>query len=120
MSGPHVCDALGLGLDHRAEVVPAQGALLLKEVRTAFRSSSDRVSRSSCSIARRCWMVYSTKSLADSPQGVREPLAGARVQDIAQAGKGDLSNWVELMEAVEALCPTWPAAPVGVHGGYRL
>ena len=25
-----------------------------------------------------------------------------------QAGRGDLSDWVELMEAVEALCPVWP------------
>jgi hypothetical protein len=65
-------------------------------------------------------MDYSTKSLADSAKGVREPLAGTQAQDIAQAGKGDLSDWVELMEAVEALCPVWPAAPVGAHGGYRL
>ncbi|MGB5851340.1 MAG: hypothetical protein WBG85_03495 [Rhodanobacter sp.] len=28
--------------------------------------------------------------------------------DVVQAGRGDLSDWVELMEAVEALCPVWP------------
>jgi len=30
------------------------------------------------------------------------------VLDVVQAGRGDLSDWVELMEAVEALCPVWP------------
>ena len=65
-------------------------------------------------------MDYSGKSLTDGAKGVREPFAGARVQDIAQAGKGDLSDWVELMEVVEALCPVWPPAPVVVHDEYRL
>ena len=55
-------------------------------------------------------MEYSTKSLPKSAEGVRELLAGGRVLDIVQAGKGDLSDWVELMEAVEALCPVWPVA----------
>ena len=39
--------------------------------------------------------------------GVREPLAGSDVLDVVQAGRGDLSDWVALMEAVEALCPVW-------------
>ena len=65
-------------------------------------------------------MGYSTKSLTDSAKGVREPLAGGRVLEVVQAGKGDLSDWVELMEAVEALCPVWPAAPSGKRSGYRL
>jgi len=30
--------------------------------------------------------------------------------DVVQAGRGDLSDWVELMEAVEALCPVRPRA----------
>lgn len=55
-------------------------------------------------------MEYSTKWLPKSAERVREPLAGGRVLDIVQAGKGDLSDWVELMEAVEALCPVWPVA----------
>lgn len=65
-------------------------------------------------------MDYSTKSLTESAKGVREPLAGAGVRDVVQPGKGDLSDWVELMEAVEALCPMWPAVPLGVHDEYML
>ena len=65
-------------------------------------------------------MDYSTKSLTDSAKGVREPLAGGRVRDAAQVGKGELSDWVELMEAVEALCPVWPAAPIEERGEFRL
>ncbi len=41
-------------------------------------------------------------------EGAREPLVGASVLDVVQAGRGDLSDWVKLMEAVEALCPVWP------------
>jgi hypothetical protein len=65
-------------------------------------------------------MDYSTKLPTESAKGVREPLAGGRVLDVAQVGKGDLSDWVELMEAVEALCPVWPVAPLGVHDDFRL
>lgn len=39
---------------------------------------------------------------------VREQLVGCDVLDIVQMGRGDLSDWVELMEAVEALCLVWP------------
>ncbi|MEO5831536.1 MAG: hypothetical protein ABIQ36_13305 [Rhodanobacter sp.] len=53
-------------------------------------------------------MDYSPKSPTDNAKGVRDPLAGGRVLDVVQVGKGDLSDWVELMEAVEALCPVWP------------
>jgi hypothetical protein len=35
-------------------------------------------------------------------------LVGSDVLDVVQAGRGDLSDWVELMEAVEVLCPVWP------------
>jgi hypothetical protein len=40
--------------------------------------------------------------------------------DVVQVGKGDLSDWLELMEAVEALCPVWPVVPLGVQDEYRL
>lgn len=53
-------------------------------------------------------MNYSPKSPTKKHEGVREPLAGSGVLDVAQAGRSDLSDWVELMEAVEALCPVWP------------
>ena len=65
-------------------------------------------------------MEYWTKSLTESIKGVREPLAGGRVLEVVQSGKEDLSDWVELMEAVEALCPVWPAAEKGNAGTYRL
>lgn len=65
-------------------------------------------------------MNCSTKSLAKNTDGVREPLAGGRVLEVVQARKGDLSDWVELMEVVEALCPVWPVAPHGMRDEYRL
>lgn len=40
--------------------------------------------------------------------GICEPLVGSDVLDAVQTGGGDLSDWMELMEAVEALCPVWP------------
>lgn len=42
------------------------------------------------------------------PDRVAEPLAGSYVVSAPLPGKGDLSDWVELMEVVEALCPMWP------------
>lgn len=53
-------------------------------------------------------MNYSPKSPTTKHNGVREPLTGSGVLDVVQAGRGDLSDWVELMDAVEALCPVWP------------
>lgn len=53
-------------------------------------------------------MNYSPKSPTTKHEGVREPLVGGDVLDVVQVGKGDLSDWMELMEAVEALCPVWP------------
>jgi hypothetical protein len=53
-------------------------------------------------------MNYLPKSSTTKLEGVREPLVGGDVLDVVQAGRGDLSDWVELMEAVEALCPVWP------------
>ena len=59
-------------------------------------------------------MTYSPKSPTTKHEGVREPLVGGDVLDVVQAGRGDLSDWEELMEAVEALCPVWP------RGKYRM
>lgn len=53
-------------------------------------------------------MNDSPKSSTTKHEGVREPLISGNVLDVVQAGRGDLSDWVELMEAVEALCPVWP------------
>jgi hypothetical protein len=65
-------------------------------------------------------MDYSLKSLPESATSLRKPLAGGQVLDVVQAGKGDLSDWVELMEVVEALCSKWPAVPIKEHSGYWL
>jgi hypothetical protein len=50
------------------------------------------------------------------PNGVGEPLVGGYVVLASLPGKGDLSDWVELMEVVEALCPVWPERATGVAG----
>ncbi len=51
-------------------------------------------------------MSYSPKSKgAKPPAGI---LAGADFPADRTWEQGDFSNWVELMEAVEALCPVWP------------
>jgi hypothetical protein len=66
-------------------------------------------------------MSYLRRSPTRSVDGVRESLAGGEVRDTAQQpGKADLSDWVELMEAVEALCPVWPEAARRTEGDYRL
>ena len=58
--------------------------------------------------------------LPESADGVRELLIGPRVLYAIRSGEGDLSDWVELMEAVEALCPVWPKMGVTRVGTYRL
>ena len=65
-------------------------------------------------------MNYSPKSPTTKRDGVREPLVGGGVLDVVQAGRGDLSDWVELMEAVEALCPVWPAREWQLVREYKL
>lgn len=57
-------------------------------------------------------MNDSPKSPATKHAGVREPLIGGDVLDVVQVGKGDLSDWVEWMAAVEAV---WPVRPRGKH-----
>lgn len=53
-------------------------------------------------------------------ESVRDPLVGGDVPDVVLAGKGDLSDWVELMGAVEALCPVWPARERQLVREYKL
>lgn len=61
-------------------------------------------------------MNYSPKLPKTQPEGVREPLAGGAVPYVVQVGRGDLSDWVELMEVVEALCPVWLERKRGCDG----
>ncbi|MBA2079610.1 hypothetical protein [Rhodanobacter sp. PCA2] len=66
-------------------------------------------------------MNSSPKSTTTHADRVAEPLAGDYVTSAPLPGKGDLSDWVELMEAVEALCPVWPERPkVVADGSYKL
>ena len=66
-------------------------------------------------------MNSSPKSPTMHPDWVAEPLVGGYVAPASLPGKGDLSDWVELMEAVEALCPVWPEREgLGVKGKYKL
>jgi hypothetical protein len=49
-----------------------------------------------------------------------EPFDAASVVLIPRLGRSDLSDWVDLMELVQALCPTWPARPEEKYGEFRL
>jgi hypothetical protein len=44
-------------------------------------------------------------------------------RDVASApvpAHSDLSDWIELMDAIEALCPVWPEHQAREAGTYRL
>ena len=58
------------------------------------------------------------KSPAIDHESVGEPLVGGDVLNIVQVGKGDVSDWMELMEAVEVLCPVWTVRKQ--HMGQRV
>lgn len=60
------------------------------------------------------------KSPIDRPEGERHPLAGAGVVSIPLPARSDLSDWVDLMEVVEALCPKWPAQKPQRYGTFKL
>ncbi len=65
-------------------------------------------------------MNDSPKSPATKHESARGPLVGGCVLDVVQVGSGDLSDWVELMEAVEALCPVWPVRERRLVGAGKL
>lgn len=60
------------------------------------------------------------KSPLDRPGGERHPLAGPNVVSIPLPARSDLSDWVDLMEVVEALCPQWPAQKPQRDGNFKL
>ena len=49
-----------------------------------------------------------------------EELAGRDVASISVPTNSDLSDWIELMDAIEALCPVWPEHPAREAGIYKL
>lgn len=48
------------------------------------------------------------------------PLVGPAIPKISLPGRSDLSDWLDLMEVVEALCPQWPARPAEKYGQFKL
>lgn len=66
------------------------------------------------------FLNYLPKSPMNQPDHINEVFAGAEVAEVVQSGPADLSDWAELMEAVEALCPVWPAESQDVGSEYRL
>jgi hypothetical protein len=98
----------------------------LDDIRALLRAQRGRLNMgrsrntSRCSVAYEYSMNSSEKFPKTMREGVRGPLAGGDVPPALQCGKGDLSDWVDLMEAVEALCPVWPPQPKVGHGEYRL
>ena len=48
------------------------------------------------------------------------PLVGNEVVKTPLPCKSDLSDWLDLMELVEALCPKWPARPAEKYTEFRL
>ena len=65
-------------------------------------------------------MNYSPNSPTAQPDKVREPLARGAGVGFRPVDRGDLSDWVELMELVEALCPVWPERRPAMAGKFKL
>ena len=65
-------------------------------------------------------MSYSRNSPIAMCDPSREPLAGDAGVPFESVARGDLSDWVELMEVVEALCPVWPPHEPIFRGEFKL
>ena len=65
-------------------------------------------------------MSYSPKLLTAAQDRLSDVLVGRNVVSVPVSGKSDLSDWIELMEVVEALCPVWPARELNEGGDYKL
>jgi hypothetical protein len=57
---------------------------------------------------------------ATRPEPLPYPIAGPAVGPrLLPPARGDLSDWIDLMEVVEALCPRWPERPAPAGKGQR-
>ena len=65
-------------------------------------------------------MNGSQKSLVKRLDQVPQPLVGSDVVSVPLPARSDLSDWVDLMEVVEALCPKWPEQRPGKDGMFKL
>lgn len=59
-----------------------------------------------------------TDGIADRREPVLVREGGVRFTPVHE--RDPLEAWVDLMEAVEALCPRWPARTPTWSGGFRL
>ena len=48
------------------------------------------------------------------------PLASSGGKQFQPIGRDDFSDFIELMEVIEALCPVWPPRPLLVGSDFRL
>ena len=65
-------------------------------------------------------MNGSPKSPIDELEPGAQPLVGAKVVSLPLPARSDLSDWVHLMEVVEALCPKWPERGPEKYGSFKL
>ena len=65
-------------------------------------------------------MSYSRSSPMAIPDLRSEPLAADAGVPFESVARGDLSDWIELMELVEALCPVWPPHEPVFRGEFKL
>ena len=63
-----------------------------------------------------------TSTSKPDPQPLPELAANAGATWLwsPQADCGSIDAWMDLMEAVEALCPHWPARPLVIGQDYRM
>lgn len=60
------------------------------------------------------------KSPIDRLDQELQPLVGGAVVSLPLPARSDLSDWVDLMEVVEALCPKWPVQEAKRNGTFKL
>lgn len=67
-------------------------------------------------------MTSSTKSTASPAAQVAEPpfAAAGGVAYAPKVRRPPIEAWIDLMEAVEALCPRWPDREISIGRDYRL
>ena len=62
------------------------------------------------------WQKSPKKTAEDNHQ----PLIGNDIIRFPLPARSDLSDWLDLMETVEALCPKWPPRPAEKYGPFKL
>lgn len=67
-----------------------------------------------------CSMSCLPKSATAPAERRAEGLVGRDVASTSMPAGSDLSDWIELMEAIETLCPVWPEHQPRKAGGFKL